>query len=90
MTTEPEAPIEPIPLPPGDAYALLSKPTAQLTPAEIHAICCDLRAKRIKFLEGKADKPVARKAASTVDNSPEAKAARTEALRESLLGSLEL
>jgi hypothetical protein len=39
----------------GDAYALLSKPTLELTPEEIKAICADLRQRRERFLAGQKD-----------------------------------
>jgi hypothetical protein len=89
VSVEPETDIIPQPLPPGDAYALLSKPTAALSEDEIKLICQDLRHRRIKFLEGKADKPE-RRAAAKPKATPEEKAAATEQLRIGLLGSLEI
>lgn len=44
-------------LPPGDAFLLLSKPTLELTHEDMKKISADLRAKRVKFLQGKADNP---------------------------------
>jgi len=41
----------------GDAYALLSKPTLELSQEEIEAICKDLRARRERFLAGQKDNP---------------------------------
>jgi hypothetical protein len=41
--------------PAGDAYALLSKPTLDLTDDEVEAICKDLRARRERFLAGQKD-----------------------------------
>lgn len=72
-----------------DAFELLSKPTLQLTDEEVTAICADLRAKRQRFLQGIADKPARKAAKPAVDASPEAKKARTEALKGELdLGNL--
>lgn len=58
--------------PTGDAYALLSKPTLDLTDAEIEAICKDLRARRERFLLGQADKPP-KQSKPKVEMTPEAK-----------------
>ena len=44
------------PLPPLDSFALLSKPTLELTDTDLLLIANDLRAKRRKFLQGIADK----------------------------------
>lgn len=68
-----------------DAFALLSKPTLELTDAEIELICADLRRKREQFLQGVQDKPP-RTAKVQVDQSPEAKAQRTA----DLLGEIDL
>lgn len=40
---------------PMDAYALLSKPTLELTDAEIEVIVLDLRKRRERFLAGQKD-----------------------------------
>lgn len=40
---------------PADAYALLSKPTLDLSDDEVKAICKDLRARRERFLAGQKD-----------------------------------
>jgi hypothetical protein len=73
------------PLPPQDSFALLSKPTLELTDFDLLRIANDLRAKRRKFLTGIADKPgiSARKKAEPVTD--EAKAATTQ----HLLGELD-
>lgn len=58
--------------PTGDAYALLSKPTLELTEAEIEAICKDLRARRERFLAGQKDnQPKPKKVSEPL--TPEAK-----------------
>lgn len=63
-----------------DAFELLSKPTLELSDADVEAICLDLRQKRERFLQGVADKPKRAAAKPAVEKSPEAKAARTENL----------
>lgn len=78
----------------GIAFKLLSKPTLELTDHELLLIANDLRAKRVKFLNGVADRPGAtgRKKAPPV--TEEEKAARTAHLKEQLklggLGGLEI
>lgn len=63
----------------GDAYALLSKPTLQLSDAEIEVICVDLRKRRERFLMGQKDAAPKKAAAPKVklDESPEAKKQRS-------------
>jgi hypothetical protein len=72
-------------LPPTDSFALLSKPTLELTDTDLLLIANDLRAKRRKFLQGVADKPgnTGRKKAEPITD--EAKAATTQ----HLLGELD-
>lgn len=73
----------------GIAFELLSKPTLELTDQQQLLIANDLRAKRVKFLNGQADRPgsTARKRAPVP--TPEEKAARTAHLKEQLkLGGL--
>lgn len=62
---------------PADAYALLSKPTLELTDAEVEAICKDLRAKRERFLAGQKDNAPKPKAEP---KSAEEKAALTQSI----------
>lgn len=55
MSTE----LTPVPAEQQDAYALLSKPTKNLTDAEVTLIIADLRKRRfISLSTGKPDKPV--------------------------------
>lgn len=64
-----------------DAYSLLSKPTLELTDAEVGKIVADLRARRAKHLAtGKPDKPKIEAKAKADPLSKEAKAANTQAL----------
>ena len=73
---------EPSPLPDTrDAFALLSKPTLQLTDEEVTLVCADLRKRREAFLQGRADKPP-RKAAP--QKSPEEKQALLAGLEAEL------
>lgn len=77
MTQEPEL----------DAYALLSKPTLDLTDAEVERIVVDLRKRRELYLStGKPDKVSKPKAAACPKTKPTAddKAANTAALLASL------
>lgn len=69
-----------------DAFALLSKPTLDLTEQDIEGIVADLRQRRERFLQGIADKPKRAPARPELDSSAEAKAARTA----HLLGELDL
>lgn len=70
-------------IPPTDSFALLSKPTQELTDMDLLLIANDLRAKRVRFLRGIADKPTRAKAEPV---SPEAKKATTEHLLNELDG----
>lgn len=69
-------------LSPRDAYALLSKPTLELTDQDIKDICTDLRKRRERFLAGQKDNPP--KAKAEPPKTPEEKAA----LSESILGDV--
>lgn len=71
-----------------DAFALLSKPTLELTDAEIELICADLRRKREQFLQGVQDKPprAAKAKLPPPDRSSEAVQQRTA----DLLGEIDL
>lgn len=72
-----------------DAYALLSKPTLELTDAEVEKIVIDLQARRKLYLStGKPDQP--RKAAAK--REPAKKASDDEKKRntELLLGKLKM
>lgn len=66
-----------------DAYALLSKPTLDLTDQDVEDICIDLRKRRERFLAGQKDNPP--KAKAEPPKTPEEKAA----LSESILGDAE-
>lgn len=72
---------------PQDAYSLLSKPTLDLTDAEVEIVVADLRRRRRLFIEqGIKDEPV-KKAAAKKKALPAAakdKAANTLALLASL------
>jgi len=72
-------------IPPQDSFALLSKPTLELSDTDLLLIANDLRAKRRKFLTGIADKPgsTGRKKAEPITD--EQKAATTA----HLLGELD-
>lgn len=73
-------------LPPGDAFVLLSKPTLELTFDNMKAIASDLRAKRVRFLQGKADNP-GRKAPAVL--TEDEKKARGQYV-QGLLGGIKL
>jgi hypothetical protein len=63
-----------------DAYALLSKPTLDLTDAEVGYVITDLRRRRALYLKtGKPDKPKAEKKAAVKLDADE-KARNTAAL----------
>lgn len=64
------------------AYALLNKPTLELTPEDEKAIYADLRIRRERFLQGVQDKAPAKRAPA---KSKEEKAAITEGLMDDLL-----
>lgn len=77
----------------GIAFSLLSKPTLELTDHDLLLIANDLRAKRIKFLQGVADRPGGTARITKPKPTPEEKAARTEHLKQQLksgLGGLEI
>lgn len=64
-----------------NAHELLSKPTLELSDADVEAIVSDLRQRRERYLQGVQDKPQKKpKAAAT----PEEIAARTQSLLEDL------
>jgi len=68
-----------------DAYALLSKPTQELTDAEVEAVFADLRIRRERFLQGVQDKPAAKPKAPA--KTKEEKAAITSGLMDDLLST---
>lgn len=78
----------------GIAFELLSKPTLELSDFDLLKIANDLRAKRIKFLQGQADRPGSTRAVAKPKPTAEEKAARTEHLKTQLklggLGGLEI
>lgn len=75
----------------GIAFSLLSKPTLELDDNQLLLIANDLRAKRIKFLQGVVDRPGSTRRITKAKPTPEEKAARTEHLRNQLsLGDLEI
>lgn len=64
-----------------DAYSLLSRPTLELSDAQVERICEDLRRRRRQHVEtGKPDKPKAERKAKAEPASAEAKRANTLAL----------
>lgn len=74
----------PAPAPTPDAYSLLSRPTLDLTDAEVEIVIADLRRRRKLFLEtGKKDEPV-KKAAAAKKLAPDDKKANTLALLANL------
>ena len=75
--------------PASDSFALLSKPTAELTFEDMVTIAADLRAKRVQFLKGVADRPGGTARKAVPKPTAEEKAARTEHLKTQLsLGGL--
>lgn len=75
----------------GIAFELLSKPTLELDDHKRLLIANDLRAKRIKFLQGQADRPGSTARVTKPKPTPEEKAARTAHISEQLkLGDLEI
>lgn len=67
-----------------DAHSLLSKPTLELTDAEVAAVVADLRRRREAYIKtGKVDKPKAEKAAA-VKLSADEKARNTALLMSQL------
>lgn len=75
----------------GIAFELLSKPTLEMSDDDLLKVAQDLRAKRIKFLQGQADRPGATARISKPKPTAEEKAARTEHLKQQLnLGNLEI
>jgi hypothetical protein len=78
-------------MPYGIAFELLSKPTLELTDDDLIKIANDLRAKRIKFLQGVADRPGSTARIAKPKPTDEEKKARTEHIKQSLnLGNLKL
>lgn len=73
----------------GVAYALLSKPTLELTDDDLLAIAQDLRAKRVKFLAGQADRPGKTAAPKKPKLTEEEKQAKTGHLKN-MIGSARL
>lgn len=68
-----------------DAYALLSRPTLELTDAEVEAIIVDLRKRRELYIKsGKADRPAKAKAEPKRKATDDEKKANTAALLASL------
>lgn len=86
--TEQDLAPEGLAAPPAGAFELLSTPTLELTREKIIAIANDLRAKRVRFLQGKADKPAVQKkiAAPITAETKEAVTAHVQGL----LGGLKL
>ena len=72
-------------IPPADSFALLSKPTQELTDFDLLRIANDLRAKRRKFLQGIADNSGSTRKKKAEPVTEEAKAATTQ----HLLGELD-
>lgn len=65
MATKPTLPEAEEPPEAFNAYALLSKPTLDLTDAEVEAVVVDLRRRRALYVKtGKVDKPKAAKVAA--------------------------
>lgn len=58
---------------PMDAYALLSKPTLDLSDKEIEVICIDLRKRRERFLAGQKDNLPKKPKAAAAPMTDEAK-----------------
>ena len=78
-------------LPYGIAWELLSKPTLELSDNDLLKVANDLRAKRIKFLQGQADRPGSTARIAKAKPTAEEKAMRTAHLKQSLdLGNLKL
>lgn len=73
----------------GIAYSLLSKPTLDLSDDDLLAIAQDLRAKRVKFLAGQADRPGKTAIAKKPKLTEEEKAAKTGHLKN-MLGNARL
>jgi chromatin segregation and condensation protein Rec8/ScpA/Scc1 (kleisin family) len=70
-----------------DAYALLSKPTLDLSDAEVARICADLRVRRARYIAtNKPDKAPAKPKEPLAKLSPTDKLRNTQALLESLGG----
>ena len=76
-------------MPYGISFELLSKPTLELSDHELLLIANDLRAKRMRFLQGQADRPGGTARIAKPKPTPEEKAARTEFLKQQLKGSLD-
>lgn len=86
----PASPTESDALPQLDAYALLSRPTLDLTDPEVDRIIIDLRARRARHLaSGKPDKPKAEAKAKTPALTKEAKADKKAEATASLLADIE-
>lgn len=67
-----------------DAYALLSRPTLDLSDAEVEAVVVDLRKRRLLYIQtGKPDKPTKPKEPKAKPTAAD-KAANTAALLASL------
>lgn len=62
-----------------NAYELLSKPTLELTDADVTDICTELRKKRERFLAGVKDNPP-KVSKAAPPKTPEEKAALTDNL----------
>lgn len=76
-------------LPPQDSFTLLSTPVLDLSETDLVLIAEDLRAKRVAFLKGVADRPGRTALARAPKPTPEEKKARTEHLKTQLkLGGL--
>ena len=75
----------------GIAFELLSKPTQELDDTQLLLIANDLRTKRIKFLNGVADRPGSTAKPKKAPITEEEKKLKTEHLKQQLkLGGLEI
>jgi hypothetical protein len=78
----PEGAAEETVLPPVDAYSLLTKPTLEITDAEVDIIVADLRRRRANHLaSGKPDKPAAEAKAKRTPKGKPSQAAKDEATK---------
>lgn len=71
----------------GIAYSLLSKPTLEINDSELLLIAQDLRAKRVKFLAGVADRPGKTAVPKKAKPTEEEKGARTGHLKNLIGGA---
>lgn len=90
LMTEP-SPVESLePSPPVDAYGLLSKPTLDLSPAEVKLIVADLRERRKRFAAtAKPDNPK-RERAAKAPSKAKATAEERKRATEELFANLKI